>query len=100
MYVSFKLCNYNACFILGKFYCNCKAGYAGRACNLDLSGPSVSQGRWTRLAGDGVGFENQTGHSAVYDEIESSLWVYGGYNLTVVTDQLIRFNISTSRWQL
>ena len=40
------------------------------------------------------------GHSMVYDVDGQNLWIFGGYSLTSVTNQLKRFNLTSSRWEL
>ena len=36
----------------------------------------------------------------VYDVDGQNLWIFGGYSLTSVTNQLKRFNLTSSRWEL
>ncbi|XP_067940520.1 multiple epidermal growth factor-like domains protein 8 [Watersipora subatra] len=81
-----------------KKYCKCEQGFAGRTCNLDLSGPTSSQGEWKELAPAGVGFAPIAGHSAIYEESTETVWVFGGYNLYSTSQQLTGFSLNTSRW--
>ena len=78
--------------------CECDAGYAGHSCNLSLE-DGAGQGVWTTVQPSGSGFKGRTSHTAVFMENSDCLWVFGGFDLNSVLNDLSHYCFHTNGWK-
>ena len=78
--------------------CECDEGYAGHSCAVSLS-DGGGQARWYTLQPSGSGFKGRTSHTAVFLDHTDCLWVFGGFDLNSVLDDLSRYCFCTNRWE-
>ncbi|CAG5128382.1 unnamed protein product, partial [Candidula unifasciata] len=76
--------------------CHCNPGYVGRACDLQVSG-TEGLGQWYTVQTDKKRFPPRTSHTAVF--ADDCIWVFGGFDLNVVLDDLLRFCLSENLWE-
>ncbi|XP_038062576.1 multiple epidermal growth factor-like domains protein 8 [Patiria miniata] len=79
--------------------CACSAGYVGEGCSLSTN-DNTGWGD-TVLVSSGIDsiFKARTGHTAEYHEGTDSLWVFGGYDLNGVLDDIVRYNFTSNQWE-
>ena len=88
----------------GKGYCQdgkcvCNSGFSGIDCSLDKN--NFIGNTWHNLAIDGsTNFPGRTGHSSVYSEKEDVLYIFGGYDLNNISNDLILYNFTSSEWKI
>ena len=77
--------------------CDCNPGYTGQGCDLQVAGAG-GQGHWytVRDEADSTGFPKRTAHTAVYTH--DCIWVFGGFDLNTVKDDLLRFCLKENAW--
>ncbi|XP_025111697.1 multiple epidermal growth factor-like domains protein 8 isoform X1 [Pomacea canaliculata] len=79
--------------------CVCDQGYIGYACNLSTE-DSKGSGGWYTIQPSGSGFRGRTLHTAVFLEGSDCLWVFGGFDLNVVLDDLSKYCFGSNRWEV
>lgn len=79
--------------------CVCDQGYIGYACNLSTE-DSKGSGGWYTIQPSGSGFRGRTLHTAVFLEGSDCLWVFGGFDLNVVLDDLTKYCFGSNRWEV
>lgn len=72
-------------------------GYSGRDCSLHKFKPVTNKWHW--LSGNMEGFVARAAHTAVYNELTDSLYVFGGYNLNNALDMLHIYRFATNSWE-
>ncbi|XP_022097491.1 multiple epidermal growth factor-like domains protein 8 [Acanthaster planci] len=79
--------------------CTCNAGFVGEGCSLSTN-DNTGWGD-TVLVSSGIQsvFRARTGHTAQYHEGTDSLWVFGGYDLNSVLDDIVRYNFTSNQWE-
>lgn len=77
--------------------CVCKSGFSGQSCSLGVN--DTTGNRWHMMATAGTGFIARTGHAGVYLSLFDCLYLFGGFTLNNVLDDLVVFNFSTSKWK-
>ncbi|GFO00125.1 multiple epidermal growth factor domains 8-like protein, partial [Plakobranchus ocellatus] len=81
----------------GQHKCHCNAGYTGQECDLQVAGPG-GQGRWYIVRDElgSTGFPARTSHTAIYTQ--DCIWVFGGFDLNSVKDDLLQFCLKKNVW--
>ncbi|XP_076454870.1 multiple epidermal growth factor-like domains protein 8 [Babylonia areolata] len=79
-------------------WCQCDEGYVGHSCNLSLN-DAEGQGVWYSLQPSGTSFRSRTSHTAVFLEDKDCLWVFGGFDLNSVLNDLSCFCFHTNLWE-
>ncbi|XP_072048547.1 multiple epidermal growth factor-like domains protein 8 [Amphiura filiformis] len=84
-----------------KSKCKCLSGFVGESCNL----ATQSNTGWgsTVLVSSGIQatdftFTPRTGHGAVYHDGTDRLYVFGGFSLNDVFDDLVAFDFAENQW--
>ncbi|CAG0913973.1 unnamed protein product [Notodromas monacha] len=84
---------------LDKKKCRCSVHFAGTAC--DLPAINDDNARWIMLARGYQGsdaFMPSTAMSGVYSTLRDTFYVFGGYDLNSVNDQLFAYDFSFGLW--
>ena len=74
-------------------HCICLPGFTGLACDQ----PTVAN-TWALIATDGVPFSPSMGHSTVYSASTDSMYVFGGYSLYAMFNDVYQFSFQTATW--
>ncbi|KAK0091776.1 hypothetical protein PV326_002712 [Microctonus aethiopoides] len=77
--------------------CQCRQGFSGQSCSLHGTHPEGN--RWHWLSHSESGMTPRAAHTAIYDDETDSLYVFGGYNLNYVLDNLEIYRFNTSEWE-
>ncbi|XP_063697443.1 multiple epidermal growth factor-like domains protein 8 [Culicoides brevitarsis] len=80
-----------------KDHCECASGYSGMSCSLKKDDPISNEYHW--LADSIDGLHPRAAHTATYIEKTDSLYVFGGYDLNNVLDNLEIYRFETSQWE-
>ena len=79
--------------------CVCDPGYVGYDCSLAINS-SEGGSTWYNVAPEGIGFTARTGHVGVFTDSLNSLYIFGGYTLNTVLDELSKYSFSRGEWQI
>ncbi|XP_055897034.1 multiple epidermal growth factor-like domains protein 8 [Biomphalaria glabrata] len=78
-------------------YCRCNAGYVGHKCDVPISSSGV-RGHWYSVHNStDQSFPPRTAHTSVY--ANRCIWMFGGFDLNHVLDELWRFCLSKNLWE-
>lgn len=77
--------------------CDCSTEYSGHSCSLHKTHPEGN--RWHWLSHNEGGMTARAAHTAVYVNEVDSIFVFGGYNLNVILDNLEVYRFNTSQWE-
>ncbi|KAH9496424.1 Multiple epidermal growth factor-like domains protein 8, partial [Bulinus truncatus] len=81
----------------GLSYCKCSPGYVGHKCDIPISSSEI-HGQWYVIQNaTGRNFPPRTSHTSVYTS--SCIWMFGGFNLNRVLDELWRYCMSENVWE-
>lgn len=78
--------------------CKCRNGFVGENCSMSRN-DGRGNNTWYLLASETAGFQGRTSHAGVFIESLESIWIFGGYTLNEVLDELILFNMSSNHWE-
>ncbi|XP_078593005.1 multiple epidermal growth factor-like domains protein 8 [Branchiostoma floridae x Branchiostoma japonicum] len=78
--------------------CLCKEGYVGDDCSMSTR-DDTGAFTWYQLSHSGTGLAPRASHAGAYHKGSDSLWIFGGYTLNDVLDDLMRYNFEDSRWE-
>ncbi|KAB7506888.1 Attractin [Armadillidium nasatum] len=77
-------------------FCHCEEGYTGDSCSL--KGTSAKGDSWHWIYRNGFIFKPRTSHGTVYFPNTDQMYIFGGYNLNKVFDDLLVYNFSEVSW--
>ena len=77
--------------------CVCDEGHVGYDCSLAVNS-TKSGNTWHTVSPTGTGFKPRTGHVGAFLEEYNSLYLFGGYTLNEVLDELIRYSFTDNKW--
>lgn len=78
-------------------YCRCNAGYVGHKCDVPIRSSGV-RGHWYSVHNStDQSFPPRTAHTSVY--ANRCIWMFGGFDLNHVLDELWRFCLSKNLWE-
>lgn len=76
--------------------CRCLNGYAGQTCSLHPKESITSQWHWlTNLTSS---FTARAAHTSVYHAGSDTVYVFGGYDLNRVLDEMEVFRFKDNKW--
>ncbi|XP_074634355.1 multiple epidermal growth factor-like domains protein 8 isoform X4 [Acropora palmata] len=78
-------------------YCECNPGFIGESCSLSTMTDADSN-KWFNISSTSLVFTPRIAHSVLYVERSDTLLAFGGYNLSTVFDDLLRFDFKSSTW--
>ena len=81
----------------GQLKCICEEGYVGHDCSLAVNSTKGGN-QWHSIAPAGTGFDARTGHVGAFLESRNSLFLFGGFTLNNVLDELITYSFIENRW--
>lgn len=77
--------------------CECRDGYSGQSCTLRKDNPEPSHWHW--LTNSSLSFSKRAAHTAVYQEANDAVYIFGGYDLNSVIGSLEIFKFNTNTWE-
>ncbi|XP_041369444.1 multiple epidermal growth factor-like domains protein 8 [Gigantopelta aegis] len=78
--------------------CVCDKGYVGSNCGLSIH-DEVGAGEWFSLEETSTKFKPRTFHTGAFLESTDCLWIFGGYDLNSVLNDLVKFCMTTNEWE-
>ena len=79
-------------------YCECEEGYSGYKCNISLNDAEGSE-RWYEISPGGMGFSARSAHAGTYLSESNCLYIFGGFTLNEILDDLVKFCLDRNRWE-
>ncbi|KAL7013836.1 hypothetical protein ACKWTF_015609 [Chironomus riparius] len=76
--------------------CKCLNGYTGQTCSLHPINSEASQWHW--LSNLTQSFTPRTAHTAIYHEKTDAVYLFGGYDLNRVLDEMEIFRFKDNKW--
>ncbi|XP_070550058.1 multiple epidermal growth factor-like domains protein 8 [Ptychodera flava] len=78
--------------------CDCHMDYIGEYCSL----PILNNAGWNNyyLLSSGIDFTARMGHAGVYHKSTDRFWVYGGFTLNSVLDDVVYYNFEDNVWNV
>lgn len=104
-----RLCSTDSCKGHGKCKqkerCICEQGYVGSYCDLRLDDSrrdpgDTGEGRWYTLSKSSDIFTPRTGHTGLFITASNALWIFGGFTLNKILDDLVFYSFNTNQWQI
>ena len=78
--------------------CVCDSGYVGYDCSLSLN-TSTGFSQWRTVAPPNTGLQARVAHAGVYLVNHRKLWIFGGYTLQLVLDDLVVYDFAGGFWK-
>ena len=78
--------------------CKCDKGFLGSSCNISIL-HYQGGAHWSKLESAENSFKGRTSHAAVFIEESECLWVFGGFDLNMVLEDLFRYCLGTNLWE-
>lgn len=78
--------------------CQCDDGYIGYMCNISVDDSEGSE-YWYDVLVQGMGFESRSAHAGAFNQITKCLYVFGGFSLNDVLDDLKIYCFVSNRWR-
>ncbi|XP_067662212.1 multiple epidermal growth factor-like domains protein 8 [Haliotis asinina] len=92
-----NLCSNNGvCDKYGEKKCLCNVGYTGQSCSLSTH-DNNGTGKWYTLAE--TGYPARTSHTGFFHDQTECLWMFGGYDLNNVLDDVVRYCMKENKWE-
>ena len=82
----------------GRSKCVCDPGYVGSNCALSIH-DELGAGQWFSLEVASPSFKPRTFHTGVFLESTDCLWIFGGYDLNLVLNDVVKFCMTTNEWR-
>lgn len=79
--------------------CHCDKRYIGDSCNFTVDGDRYDN-RWYNLSHSSQNFTARFGHSGSYIKNVNCIYVYGGFNLNHVLDDIVIYCLDNSTWDI
>ncbi|CAB4040216.1 multiple epidermal growth factor-like domains 8, partial [Paramuricea clavata] len=77
--------------------CECTGDFIGESCSFSLR-DDVTTGSWHLIRDYSTVFRSRFAHAGVY--VHNAFWIFGGFDLIEVFDDLVKFNFDEREWQL
>ena len=102
VWCSVPACPSNCSYALGRGTCSlaasqciCAGSYTGADCSVPVASNTFRELVSTQTAAPLFG---RFAHSAVYDDVNDAIWVYGGYNLNAALSDVIQYSFASGEW--
>ncbi|EDO43458.1 predicted protein, partial [Nematostella vectensis] len=79
-------------------FCACAVGYTGDSCSLSLLN-NTGDNMWYPMVTESAIFTPRTSFGGVYFNSADSIYIFGGFNLNKIFDDILEFNISSGQWR-
>lgn len=79
-------------------FCQCDDGYSGYMCNISLNSSEGSE-YWYEIAPSGTGFLSRSSHAGAMLPQTNCLYIYGGFSLNEILNDLLRYCFDTNSWE-